>query len=57
HRLNLVTVAEGVETQEQATWLRDHGVDFLQGYWISRPLTLPQLVEAHNEPAKYFTSR
>jgi FOG: EAL domain len=57
HRLNLVTVAEGVETQEQAAWLRDHGVDFLQGYWISRPLTLTQLVEAHNEPAKYFTSR
>lgn len=57
HRLNLVTVAEGVETQEQATWLRNHGVDFLQGYWISQPLTLTQLVEAHNEPAKYFTSR
>ncbi|MEO3991047.1 cyclic di-GMP phosphodiesterase [Pseudocitrobacter cyperus] len=57
HRLNLVTVAEGVETQEQATWLRDHGVDFLQGYWISKPLTLAQLIDAHNEPAKYFTSR
>jgi FOG: EAL domain len=56
-RLNLVTVAEGVETQEQATWLRNHGVDFLQGYWISRPLTLNQLIDAHNEPAKYFTSR
>ena len=57
HRLNLVTVAEGVETPEQAAWLRDHGVDFLQGYWISRPLTLAQLTQAHNEPAKYFTSR
>lgn len=56
-RLHLVTVAEGVETQEQAAWLRDHGVDFLQGYWISQPLTLAQLIEAYNEPAKYFTSR
>lgn len=56
-RLHLVTIAEGVETQEQATWLRDHGVDFLQGYWISRPLSLEKLIAAHNEPAKYFTSR
>lgn len=39
-RLNMLTVAEGVETPEQAKWLRDHGVNFLQGYWISRPLPL-----------------
>lgn len=56
HRLNLVTVAEGVETEEQASWLRDHGVDYLQGYLISRPLTLQQLVEEYRKPAKYFTS-
>lgn len=56
HRLNLVTVAEGVETEEQAAWLRDHGVDYLQGYLISRPLTLQQLIEEYRKPAKYFTS-
>ncbi len=56
HRLNLVTVAEGVETEEQAAWLRDHGVDFLQGYLISRPLTLQQLIVEYRKPAKYFTS-
>ena len=56
HRLNLVTVAEGVETEEQAVWLRDHGVDYLQGYLISRPLTLQQLIEEYRKPAKYFTS-
>ena len=55
-RLNLVTVAEGVETEEQAAWLREHGVDYLQGYLISRPLTLQQLIEEHSKPAKYFTS-
>lgn len=27
-RLNMLTVAEGVETQEQARWLRDRGVHF-----------------------------
>lgn len=55
-RLNIVTVAEGVETEEQADWLRDHGVDFLQGYLISRPLPLKDLIEEHHKPAKYFTS-
>ncbi|MNP47196.1 putative cyclic-di-GMP phosphodiesterase AdrB [compost metagenome] len=42
-RLNMVTIAEGVETPEQAKWLRDHGVNMLQGYWISRPMRLEQL--------------
>jgi FOG: EAL domain len=41
-RLNMSTVAEGVETPEQAAWLREHGVVFLQGYWISRPMPLEQ---------------
>ena len=56
-RLKLTTVAEGVETQEQAEWLRDHGVNYLQGYWLSRPLTLEALIAAHDEPAKYFPTR
>lgn len=55
-RLNLVTVAEGVETPEQVTWLRQHGVNFLQGFLISPPLTLEKLVEAHAKPENYFTS-
>ena len=41
-KLNMSTVAEGVETPEQAAWLREHGVNFLQGYWISRPMPLEQ---------------
>ncbi|HAS1559778.1 cyclic di-GMP phosphodiesterase [Enterobacter asburiae] len=44
-RLNMSTVAEGVETPEQAAWLREHGVNFLQGYWISRPMPLAQFRE------------
>lgn len=56
-RLKLTTVAEGVETQEQAEWLCQHGVNYLQGYWLSRPLPLEALVAAYNEPAKYFTTR
>ncbi|MGU3523533.1 cyclic di-GMP phosphodiesterase [Enterobacteriaceae bacterium C23F] len=55
-KMSIVTVAEGVETQEQASWLRQHGVNFMQGYWISRPLTLEKLLEAHAKPENYFTT-
>ncbi|GAB3454563.1 sensor domain-containing protein [Insolitispirillum peregrinum] len=36
--LNFSVVAEGVETAEQADFLRSRGCDVFQGYWISRPL-------------------
>ncbi|THF84357.1 EAL domain-containing protein [Deinococcus sp. KSM4-11] len=37
----LATVAEGVETTQQAQALRDVGCTFLQGYLYGRPLHLP----------------
>jgi EAL domain-containing protein (putative c-di-GMP-specific phosphodiesterase class I) len=46
----MVTVAEGVETRDQARWLREHGVNFLQGYWISRPMPLDKLIEWREDP-------
>ncbi|BBP80158.1 bifunctional diguanylate cyclase/phosphodiesterase [Pseudomonas gingeri NCPPB 3146 = LMG 5327] len=45
HNLNLEVVAEGVETPEQLALLRGFGCDQAQGYLISRPLPLVELVE------------
>lgn len=39
-RLNISLVAEGVETEEQAAYLRERGVDVLQGYFYARPMPL-----------------
>jgi len=38
HNLKLATVAEGVETEEQASLLRRAECDRIQGYVVSRPL-------------------
>ena len=36
--LSLTVVAQGVETREQAEFLRNHSCDELQGFYLSRPL-------------------
>jgi diguanylate cyclase (GGDEF)-like protein/PAS domain S-box-containing protein len=38
HSLGLNVVAEGVETDAQLAYLRDHGCDEIQGYRLARPL-------------------
>jgi diguanylate cyclase (GGDEF)-like protein len=44
HSLKLEVVAEGVETEGQATFLRRHGCDELQGYLISRAVPPTEFV-------------
>lgn len=39
------TVAEGIETEEQAAWLADTACDEAQGYLFYRPLPLDDLME------------
>ncbi|MEK4078525.1 sensor domain-containing protein [Solibacillus sp. FSL K6-1126] len=38
HELNLTVVAEGVETNEQLEFLRQHNCDQIQGYLFSKPV-------------------
>jgi len=38
HSLNLAVVAEGVETAEQCAFMRQHGCDLVQGFFIGRPV-------------------
>ncbi|MBX0301910.1 bifunctional diguanylate cyclase/phosphodiesterase [Cryobacterium sp. 1639] len=43
--LGLDVIAEGVETETQAQWLRDRGCQYAQGYLYSRPVPSDDFVE------------
>lgn len=43
HTLKMDVIAEGVETQEQATYLKNLGCNEIQGYWLSRPMPAKDL--------------
>ncbi len=47
--LNKSIIAEGVETEQQANYLRDLGVQFAQGYYFGRPMTLDDLLRRLDE--------
>lgn len=44
HNLGLRVLAEGVETQDQLDFLREHGCEEIQGYIVSKPLPPDQFV-------------
>ncbi|MGV0108488.1 Diguanylate cyclase [Nostoc sp. DSM 114160] len=40
-KLNIQTVAEGIECIEELNWLRERGANFAQGYLIAKPSAAP----------------
>ncbi|MBS1250443.1 MAG: putative signaling protein [Chloroflexi bacterium] len=42
--LDLKVVAQGVETEEQLVFLKQHAIDAVQGYFLSRPVPAEELV-------------
>ena len=51
-RLHIRTVAEGIETKEQVTYLKQIGCDWIQGYYFARPMPIPQFEEIYLKPKK-----
>ncbi len=43
HELDMAVVAEGVETEAQSQYLREHGCDQFQGYLFGRPQPVEEL--------------
>lgn len=48
-KLNIETVAEGVETEQQLHYLAQHSVNYLQGYLLSKPLSVEDLITFCNK--------
>jgi EAL domain-containing protein (putative c-di-GMP-specific phosphodiesterase class I) len=56
HSLNLEVVAEGVEDQSQANFLRGHDCEVLQGYFFSKPASVDEVSELlRQEKIKWST--
>ena len=45
HHLNLVVVAEGIETKEQADMVKKYHVDYAKGYYYCKPMPQARVLE------------
>ena len=53
HSLDVTTVAEGVETADIASWLRDCGCEVAQGIYYSPPITAAAMMDLITLPAAH----
>ena len=49
NKLKLNTVAEGIETEDQLTFLRNNGCKIVQGYIYDKPMPEPQFIQKCKE--------
>jgi diguanylate cyclase (GGDEF)-like protein/PAS domain S-box-containing protein len=49
HNLQLTVIAEGVETEEQLAFLKEHDCDEIQGYLFARPMPYADLLSWLNQ--------
>ncbi|RZU54459.1 diguanylate cyclase (GGDEF)-like protein [Krasilnikovia cinnamomea] len=54
--LGLETVAEGIETAEQARRVRDFGCKYGQGYWFAKPVAPEAFQELLSAPARVLAA-
>ena len=50
--LDLITVAEGVETQEQVDFLKEQGCDIAQGFFYAKPMNVVEFEDFVNKKLK-----
>ncbi|MEK6747857.1 MAG: bifunctional diguanylate cyclase/phosphodiesterase [Pseudomonadota bacterium] len=58
HQLRITVVAEGVETEDQLTFLLENGCDAMQGFYFSRPVPFEATLKMLNEvlPLKHTSA-
>jgi EAL domain-containing protein (putative c-di-GMP-specific phosphodiesterase class I) len=51
--LSMTVIAEGVETKEQADYLREQACDEFQGFYFKKPMPADQLTRLLQKPALF----